>query len=227
MEWTENHDVLLLREIMISDLFTLKKGSVQRGERWEEITAKLNQVSDPRFNLKDKRAVRDRWTLLQKKYKAKLREEEKASGISVDDLSEKDVLLEELIEKEESTEIAGQEQKKNKEKEKGEMEDVRKKALERYSETKKRKAKASTSFDADDDDEDEIQIKPVKRRRRSEPLVDFLAKKAEADKEIREKEISLKQKEQEQNQRVIQSVLDQQQQMSTAMLSVIQKIIDK
>ena len=44
------------------------------------------------FHLKDKRAVRDRWILLQKKYKAKMHHEETASGISVDDMSEIDVL---------------------------------------------------------------------------------------------------------------------------------------
>ena len=81
MEWTETHDILLLREIMTSDLFKFKKGSVQRGERWEEITDNLNDISDPSFSLKDKRAVRDRWALLRKKYKSKLREEA-ASGIS-------------------------------------------------------------------------------------------------------------------------------------------------
>ena len=32
MEWTEDHYVLLLREILASDLFSLKKGSVARGE---------------------------------------------------------------------------------------------------------------------------------------------------------------------------------------------------
>ena len=66
-----------------------------------------------------------------------------------------------------------------------------------------------------------------KRRKRSEPLVDFLKEKAKSERELREQELTLRQREQEQNQRVIQSVLEQQQQMNTAMLSVIQKIIDK
>ena len=220
MEWTETHDVLLLREIMTSDLFKFKKGSVQRGERWEEITDNLNHISDP--SLKDKRAVRDRWALLRKKYKSKLREEEAGSGISPDELSEKEQLIEELIEKEESTNKADEEQKKHKEKEKEKSDDIRKKALERCSETKKRKG---SSIDVCED-EDEVEKKP-KRRRRSEPLVDFLEEKAKSERELREQELSLRQKEQEQNQRVIQSVLEQQQQMNTAMLSVIQKIIDK
>ena len=43
--------------------------------------------------------------LLQKKYKAKMHQEETASGISVDDMSEIDVLLEELVGKEESLKL--------------------------------------------------------------------------------------------------------------------------
>jgi len=66
MEWTEDHDVILLLEILASDLFSFKKGSVARGERWESIVEKLNQVKTLSFHLKDKRAVRDQWVLLQK-----------------------------------------------------------------------------------------------------------------------------------------------------------------
>ena len=47
------------------------------------------------FHLKDKRAVRDQWVLLQKKYKAKMHQEETASGISMD-MSERYVLLKKL-----------------------------------------------------------------------------------------------------------------------------------
>ena len=53
---------------------------------------------------KGKRAVRDRWVLMQKKYKAKMHQEETASGISVD-MSEIHVLLEELVGKEESLKL--------------------------------------------------------------------------------------------------------------------------
>ena len=60
MEWTEDHHVLLLREILASDLFSFKKGSVATGERWESIAEKLDEVKTLSFHLKDKRAVRDR-----------------------------------------------------------------------------------------------------------------------------------------------------------------------
>lgn len=42
MEWILDYDVILFREMIASDLFSFKKGSVVRGERWEVIIEKLN-----------------------------------------------------------------------------------------------------------------------------------------------------------------------------------------
>ncbi|KAJ7337859.1 hypothetical protein OS493_008017 [Desmophyllum pertusum] len=57
MEWTEEHDVLMLRKMM--------KGSVSRGVAWDSIAEKLNQSDSPKFGIKDKRGVRERWLLLR------------------------------------------------------------------------------------------------------------------------------------------------------------------
>ena len=46
------------------------------------------------------KSVRDRARILLKNFKLKIREEEKASGIEVEELSELDLALEEIIEKE-------------------------------------------------------------------------------------------------------------------------------
>ena len=35
IDWTENHDLLLMREMLISDLFLYKKGSTNRGLVWD------------------------------------------------------------------------------------------------------------------------------------------------------------------------------------------------
>ena len=107
-----------------SDLFSFKKGSVATGERWESIAEKLNEVKTLSFHLKDKRAVRDRWVLLQKKYKAKMHQEETASGISVNDMSEIDVLLEELVRKEESLNKVGDAQSRKLKEDKSKAEDI-------------------------------------------------------------------------------------------------------
>ena len=102
MEWTDEHDVLMLREMIVSDVFSFKKGSVGRGDVWGSIAEKLNQIDSPQFRIKDKRGVRDRWVLLRRKFRSKIREEEAASGVIVEDLTEKEVLIEELVEREDT-----------------------------------------------------------------------------------------------------------------------------
>ena len=62
IEWTEDHDILLMREMMLSDLFLYKNGSPNRGLVWDAIVENLNKIETPVFALKDKRSVRDRWT---------------------------------------------------------------------------------------------------------------------------------------------------------------------
>ena len=45
MEWTDEHNVLMLREMIVSDVFSFKKGSVSRGDAWDSIAEKLKSVS--------------------------------------------------------------------------------------------------------------------------------------------------------------------------------------
>ena len=98
MEWSDDHDILLLREMIASELFQFKKGSPDRGKIWESIQERLNKLDNPKFVMKEKRRVRDRWNLLQAKLKRMQREELQASGIDCE-LSEKDVPIEELCDK--------------------------------------------------------------------------------------------------------------------------------
>ena len=144
------------------------------------------------FHLKGKRAVRDRWVLIQKKYKAKMHQEETASGISVD-MSEIDVLLEELVGKEESLNKVDDTQSRKLKEDKSKAEDIRQKALERYSETKKRKS-------TENGDECDEKPKCQRRSARTEPLVEFMQKKAKTERELRQQEPDLRVLEQQQNQ---------------------------
>ena len=66
MEWSEEHDVLFLREMLARNIFGAKKGSPARGLAWEAIVDSLNEIHSPKFQLKDKKAVRERWNLLRK-----------------------------------------------------------------------------------------------------------------------------------------------------------------
>ena len=103
MDWTEEHDRLMCREILAVDPFTgTKKGTVQRGAKWKIIADHLLDILEPKFKV-DSRAVRDRYQLLAQKLRKKLKSEEKASGIDTE-MSETETAIEELIEKEDAAE---------------------------------------------------------------------------------------------------------------------------
>ena len=211
MEWTDEHDVLMLREMIVSDVFSFKKGSVGRGDAWDSIAEKLNQIDSPQFRIKDKRGVRDRWVLLRRKFRSKIREEEAASGVVVEDLTEKEVLIEELIEREDT--IKPDDNRLSVQQDKDKAEDVRKKAMESMGETKKRKLSRGTT--------DEDQPTTSGRKRCAQPLVDFLRENANAERELRQQELDIRRKEQE----TMQAMMLQQ--MNQAFISVVKKLLEK
>ena len=107
--------------MIASELFQFKKGSPDRGNIWESIQERLNKLNN-KFMIKEKRGVRNRWNLLQAKFKRMQREELQARRIDCE-LSQKDVLIEELWEKEDS--FSAKDKKKPDDKEA-----IRKKAME-------------------------------------------------------------------------------------------------
>ena len=102
MEWTEAHDVLLCREVRFKEPYTFRKGSNERGKVWSEISTSLNSCTELQFKV-TQRAVRDRFTLIQAKYKKTNRADENSSGTSAV-ITEKDTLIEEITEKEQAAE---------------------------------------------------------------------------------------------------------------------------
>ena len=217
MEWTDEHDVLMLREMIVSDVFSFKKGSVGRGDAWDSIAEKLNQIDSPQFHIKDKRGVRDRWVLLRRKFRSKMREEEAASGVVIEDLTEKEVLIEELIEREDTTKP--DDNRLSVQQDKDRAEDIRKKTMESMGETKKRKLSRGTT--------DEDQPTSSGRKRCAQLLVDFLRENANAERELRQQELNIKRKEQEKQQETMQAMMFQQQQMNQAFISVVKKLLEK
>ena len=142
-------------------------------------------------------------------------EEEKASGISVKELTKKESLIEEFVEGDDTIQAKAESASKKQLKDNETAEDIRKKAMESLKETKKRNS-------------DEGGASPKRRKsRRAEPLVEFLREKAAADLEIRQQELRAKQHEQESQQQMIKALILQQQQMNTAFLSVVKKRSDK
>ncbi|CAH3184209.1 unnamed protein product [Porites lobata] len=206
MEWTDEHDVLMLREMVVSDVFSFKKGSVSRGDAWDSIAEKLNQIDSPQFRIKDKRGVRERWVLLRRKFRSKIREEEAASGVV-------------LIEREDTIKPDDNRLSVQQKNDKDKAEDIRKKAMESMGETKKRKLSRGTT--------DEDQPTTSGRKRSAQPLVDFLRENANAERELRQQELDIKRKEHEKQQETIQVMMLQQQKMNQAFISVVKKLLEK
>ena len=139
MSWTQDRDVIFCREILVSNLFNTKKSSTERGKVWESLADKLCDIRQPSFRV-DQRSVRDHYKKLISKYKRKIREELNASGTSQEQ-SELDVMLEEIVEREEISEAEKENDNENRKKMEADRlaaDDVRKKAMETLSKTQKR-----------------------------------------------------------------------------------------
>ena len=101
-----------------------------------------------------------------------------------------------MVGKEESLNKVGDAQSRKLKEDKSKAEDIRQKASERYSETKKRKS--TESGDACDK-------KPQRQRRsaRTESLVEFMQGKAKIERELRQQELDLRRLEKQQNQQAM------------------------
>ena len=129
MEWSEKHDVVLCREVLLMEPYQHPYRSKERGDVWNQIALNLNGLDDPKFTV-NKRSVRDRLTLLITKHKAKMRQEENASGIACEE-TELDRALEEIIDKEKLSNEKSSEAKNKEKEEKAAAEEHRKRAMER------------------------------------------------------------------------------------------------
>ena len=188
LKWSEEHDLMLCREVLVMEPFQYPKQSREIGEIWGEIAQNLNGLSLTKFTVRT-RSVRDRLTLLLRKNKEKMRNEEQGSGMKCDEETELEMPLSEIIEKEQAADLERKENtntltKKN-ENDKASAEESRLKALERLGQTKKRNA----------DSCDEV-IKPKSRRSTTE-AVQILKEKFEKEKEFWKEEMKLRKKEQE------------------------------
>lgn len=180
MEWTNQHDTLFLRDVRASDLYETRKGSPERGKLWDQIAARLNSLTDPKFNV-NKRSLRDRFNLLMSKFKAKNREEERASGISPE-VQEIDTLLEELCEKEEEAKNkpSNADKRQSLQQEKATAEEMRFKAMETMGQTQKRVEKSNG-------------VTPAKKSRKSTgDAIGYLEKKADQEMVLRREEIEMR-----------------------------------
>ena len=85
----------MLKEVAAEGLLTQKQKSRERGAGWIAVAPRMANV----FTNIDvtSKAIRDRYNIPVGKHKFKLAQEERASGICGEKLTEKEALLEELI----------------------------------------------------------------------------------------------------------------------------------
>lgn len=235
MEWTEQHDICLCKEVRVIEPYMYKKGSIERGKGWSKIADNLNSCTEIKFKV-NQRSVRERFSLLQTRFKQKEKQEIAASGINPPEQSELDILLEDIVGKEqEAGENMPSSERKKAAEDKCKAEEMRKKALEKMGETKKRN-------NATNNEEGEVFVSESKRKRRSgSETIEYLKEKNESEKKLKEAEIELKKKESEQQlkraeaqekqmsdmMKMQQSLLQQQQQQNQVMMTMMQAFMNK
>ena len=97
MKWTEEHELLMLRELMLLQPWLHKKETSEREDDWEKLAVSLNAIPYPQFRV-TQRSVRDHYSTMEKRRRKKVREEDRASGIAPEEDKELDQLLDETTE---------------------------------------------------------------------------------------------------------------------------------
>ena len=167
--------------------YLFKIGSKEAGQKWSEIASALNTHSDFAKMPREQRSVRERFNKIIGEFKAKMSREEKASGITPDNLTKTEILLEEIKEIITSSSSTCSMNSTTKEADRAKAMSVRKMAMESWG---KRSAKEGN--EDDDDDEDDQVVKRRKRTRRSavDPM-DYLKMRRESEIEMKKEEMAL------------------------------------
>ena len=171
MQWNNDRDVMMMREVTALGVLVHKSGSKERGQLWQQVADSLNENEEIYVTA---RGVRDRLMTIMKKHRIHMNKEKKLSGEGGEEVTEFDVLVEGLIEISDDTDARSEEKSKDKkiasEEDRKKAVDIRNTAMERFGETRRRKC--------DDDDEP-----PKHSRRSSSDTLTFLREKMESDKE--------------------------------------------
>lgn len=112
MVWSEAKDNIMLKEVAAEGVFDSKPGSRDRSSSWQKVANKLNSL--PQFSM-NSRAIRDRFNNISRKLKAKLSRESNESGRGdMEEPTELEMLLEELLQLNEESEKKSHDQTKAK-----------------------------------------------------------------------------------------------------------------
>lgn len=136
MKWSEGHDIFFLKEVLQFKPWQHKKGTTERGEVWGHLALLLGSNTDPLFHV-TQRSVRDRYMLLEKRYRKKVADDKKASGTSPNQ-SEVDILLEEIVALFDEADQLHESNKRKIQEEASQAEEMRNASLETFKQTKDR-----------------------------------------------------------------------------------------
>ena len=221
MIWTDEHNELLMREVLLVEPYQFKVSTKERGNASNGIAEDHNNIRSPRFHV-NKRSVREHYGLLLTNYKRKMAEINKASGINVIE-TPLESLIKEILERakkeyEEMFEKEHEEESEKLEAERLNAEEMRLKAMENLRETKKR-SKEKTG--------NETETMPKRRASGAEGMA-FLRDRADQEMEMR---VEVRKKEQEsfekaqlEQQKLQQESMKEVQQQQLAMMQMCQQM---
>lgn len=210
MVWTEHHNEMLIREMYLLAPWEHKKGSPQRGNVWEQISCSLNDLDEPKFNVTQK-SVRDHYNLLERQQKKRIRDEEKASGISPEHTEFEDSMediISLFLRKDEEDQKNDEEKKEKSEVEAAQVSDMKHSAMESFAQSQKRKG----------------QDQERKRKRKmsnGSDTIAYLQQRYQVDSELRKEELKLKQEELNERKAERESSLAQQEALANALKDTI------
>ena len=168
---------------MVSEVWRIKPGTVERRDSWIRLTDALMKIQTPKFDVSS-RAVRELFTNLMSKRKAKNREEEAGSGISPEP-SEADTLLDEPIDIFQTADLehkaAANERKGNQAAEIAKAQEMRQQSVETLGESRKRRLGEEGGKGS--------------KRRNEEETYSLLREKMETDTKMKVEKLQLRKKE--------------------------------
>ncbi|XP_066913331.1 synaptonemal complex protein 1-like [Clytia hemisphaerica] len=185
-KFDDARDIALFKETLSCHLFDTQKQTQERKAKWLAVSSKMSELfpGDETYEI---RTVKDRLSKSMETFKKKNNAELKGSGIEVD-YSEKDNLLQDLLDLEKTSldikEQRDEETKKKKESQQQGLE-MRKRALESMSETQERLQKPKKVRKQRSD----------KKKIDSKGIVDCIKQKWSSDKTDKEKELALRERE--------------------------------
>lgn len=231
--------MVFLREVRVIEPYTCKVGSKEAGQKWSELASHINEYDDFKEMPRDQRSVREHFNKLIAEFKSKMKKEENSTGCNPDPPSEKDILLEEIVELMNSQ---PKESEKKHESERKKALDIRNQAMKTWSKSM-RPCDDSDENDSDhsSDDDKSTKRRGRKKRRRTGDAFKYLEVRSAQEASIRKEELQLRKEEKEIEQERIQlerakleqmqqQMQQQQQQMliqQNLMIALLGKLADK